>query len=80
MQAMCHRAPLALQYDTEQACVNFWDGLFGIFPGTASSNNSLEARHSDWQSELQALGGKAAVHDALVRLQTLYERWHDADS
>lgn len=79
MRNACHRAPLALEYEHEEAFANFWDGLFGIFPGTASSNNSLEARHSDWQAELQSLGGKAGVHDALLRLQSLYERWRDAD-
>ena len=60
MRNVCRRAPLALDYEQEEAFANFWDGLFGIFPGTASSNNSLEARHSDWQAELQSLGGKRA--------------------
>ena len=53
---MCQRAPFQLECHTTQAFTHFWDGLFGIFPGSASSNNSLEARHSDWQKELQSLG------------------------
>lgn len=44
VQQRCSRAPWQIEGFSEYAWMNIWDGLFGIFPGTASSNNSLEVR------------------------------------
>jgi len=77
MAAMSAGAPVDLQYDGDFAFSGFWDGLFAIFPGTACGNNTQESMHSDWQKELQALGGKAGVHEICERMQALYHKWSE---
>lgn len=79
VQQICSRAPWQIIGSKEYAWLNIWDGLFGIFPGTASSNNSLEARHADWQQELESLGGRAPLQSAFERLEALYRKWADTD-
>ena len=49
-----------------------WSGGFAIYPGSNSGSLSGEAAHSPWQSELQRLGSKWELEDALSFMQRLY--------
>ena len=56
-----------------------WAGVCGIEEGTAYGDQPQEAQHSDWQAQLEVLGGQANCMDVLPAMQKLYStRWERA--
>ena len=54
-----------------------WCGAFGILPGTSSGTTALESRHSCWQAQLDAMGGRRGVEEVLSTMQPVLDRWED---
>ena len=65
--------PASLQSDAEG--VQTLVGVGGIWPGTGSGNEPTESVHAAWQRQLEALGGKGHVTEALRTMENLYEKW-----
>lgn len=53
---------------------SFWAGAAGVYPGTGGGNQATEAIHSQWQAELESLGGRGSIVEALRTMQNLYPR------
>ena len=69
--------PASMQSDAggAQTFSSVWVGVGGIWPGTGSGNEPTESVHAAWQRQLEALGGRVHVTEALRTMENLYEKW-----
>jgi hypothetical protein len=59
----------------EWAFVGWWSGLQGIFPGTGSGSEAVEAFHAPWQAAVEALKAKANLLTILPVMQQFCRSW-----
>lgn len=54
----------------------FWCGVLGTAPDTGSGMQTIEARHSDWQAQLERRT-RSDIYSILPCMQELYDHWED---